>query len=47
MKDNTIFEKEINLQESTDVGMYYCGKRVKSLNHTYGPQIRFCYMFSS
>jgi len=45
MKDNTIFEKEINLQESTDVGMYYCGKRVKSLNHTYGPQIRFCYMF--
>ena len=45
MKDNTIFEKESNFQESTDIGMYYCGKRVKSINHIYGPQIRFCYMF--
>lgn len=45
MKDITVFEKESNLHESTDVGMYYCGKRVRSLNHTYGPQIRICYMF--
>lgn len=26
MKDITVFEKESNLHESTDVGMYYCGK---------------------
>ncbi len=45
MKDTTIFEKESNLHESTDIGMYYCGKRVKSLNHTYGPRIRIRYMF--
>ena len=45
MKDITIFEKESNLHESTDLGMYYCGKRIKSLNHTYGPRIRICYMF--
>ena len=45
MKDSTVFEKGSNLHENTDIGMYYCGKRVRSINHTYGPRIVQCYMF--
>ena len=45
MKDISILEKKSNLHENTDIGMYYCGKRVRTLNHTYGPRIRQCYMF--
>lgn len=45
MKDTTLFQKHSDLHESTDVGMYYCGKRVNTQNHTYGPEIRKYYMF--
>ena len=45
MKDNTIFERQINVFTDVKIGMYYCGKRVRSINHTYGPRIGQCYMF--
>ena len=45
MKDNTIFERQINVFTDAKIGMYYCGKRVESLCHSYGPQIRNHYLF--
>ena len=45
MKDTTLFEKHSVLQESAEIGMYYCGKRVNTLHHVYGPAIRNCYLF--
>lgn len=43
--DNTLFQKACDLYESTDIGMYYCGKRINTPNHTYGPEIRNHYLF--
>ncbi len=39
--------KEIltELYSSDDLGMYYCGKRVETPNHIYGPEIRTHYLF--
>ena len=43
--DNTLFQKACDLYENTDIGMYYCGKRINTLNHVYGPEIRNYYLF--
>lgn len=45
MNDKTMFEATADLYFNKDVGMYYCGKRVKSINHVYGPEIRNHYLF--
>ena len=45
MKDITSFETSSDLYENADIGMYYCGKRLETLNHTYGPAIRNYYLF--
>ncbi len=39
--------KEIltELYSNEDLGMYYCGKRVETPNHIYGPEIRTHYLF--
>jgi len=39
MEDNTLFEK-VSEGFFSDIGMYYCGKRIGTKNHTYGPEIR-------
>lgn len=43
--DNTMQQCfcEINLKK--DMGMYYCGKRINTPNHSYGPEIRNHYLF--
>ena len=45
MKDTTLFELGSDLYDDNDLGMYYCGKRVKTINHSYGPEIRNYYLF--
>ena len=45
MIDTTLFQKESDLHQSSDIGMYYCGKRIDSINHSYGPEIRNYYLF--
>ena len=39
MQDLTMFEKHTEIF-SSDLGMYYCGQRIKTKNHQYGPEIR-------
>ena len=39
MPDHTLFEKHTE-GFSSDIGMYYCGKRVGTKHHVYGPEIR-------
>ena len=43
--DNTLFQEACDLYESTDIGMYYCGKRINTPHHVYGPEIRNYYLF--
>lgn len=38
--DNTCFENTFNYSLFKDLNMYYCGKRIKSVNHSYGPEVR-------
>lgn len=45
MKDSTMFEKLSEIHFKNDIGMYYCGKRLETPNHTYGPEIRNHYLF--
>ena len=45
MKDTTLFQLGSDLYDNNDLGMYYCGKRVKTMNHSYGPEIRNYYLF--
>ena len=45
MKDTTLFQFSSDLHDYSNLGMYYCGKRVKTLNHSYGPEIRNYYLF--
>ena len=45
MKDPTLYEKESDLHEKVDIGMYYCGKRIHTIAHEYGPEIRNYYLF--
>ncbi len=39
MSDATLFEKHTEIFNE-DIGMYYCGKRIGTKNHIYGPEIR-------
>jgi len=39
MSDTTLFEKHTEIFNG-DIGMYYCGKRIGTKNHIYGPEIR-------
>ena len=43
--DNTLFQKACDIYENADIGMYYCGKRINTPNHVYGPEIRNYYLF--
>jgi len=45
MNDKTMFEQLTELHTKSDIGMYYCGKRINTLNHVYGPEIRSHYLF--
>ena len=45
MEDTTLFQRESDLYKNSDIGMYYCGKRINTLNHVYGPEIRNYYLF--
>ena len=44
MNDSTLFQISSDLHLITDVGMYNCGKRIKTQNHVYGPEIRNYYL---
>lgn len=45
MKDSTLFETKTDIYCNTDIGIYYCGKRIDTKNHTYGPAIKNHYLF--
>ena len=45
MKDTTLFQTESDLYQRSDIGMYYCGKRILTRNHVYGPEIRNHFLF--
>ena len=45
MNDKTLFEQHTELYSKSDIGMYYCGKRINTHNHRYGPEIRSHYLF--
>lgn len=45
MKDKTMLERLTELHFKNEIGMYYCGKRIETPNHTYGPEIRNHYLF--
>lgn len=45
MSDPTLFQISTHLYTNTDLGMYYCGKRINTKNHSYGPEIRKHYLF--
>ena len=44
MQDKTLFEHKNHIHTDADIGIYYCGKRVNTLNHVYGPKIRDHYL---
>ena len=44
MRDTTLFEKHSAVFDS-DIGLYYSGKRIKTKNHVYGPEIRMHFLF--
>ena len=43
--DKTMHEKTSYLHQKNDIGIYYCGKRENTENHTYGPEIRNHWLF--
>ena len=45
MKETTMFERLTDLHLKNEIGMYYCGKRIETPDHTYGPEIRSHYLF--
>lgn len=45
MKDLTLFEINTHTEIKSDFGLYYCGKRINTQNHIYGPEIRKHYLF--
>jgi YesN/AraC family two-component response regulator len=45
MNDLTMFERHTQLHFQTEIGMYYCGKRINTPNHEYGPLIKDHYLF--
>lgn len=42
--DPTAFENIFSFPDIKDIGIYYCGKRVGTKNHSYGPEIRSHYL---
>ena len=44
MEDPTIMEHFTEVHFQSDLGMYYCGKRIRTPNHTYGPLIKQHYL---
>ncbi len=40
MKSERIFTEKITSKDDLDIGIYFCGKREKTQNHVYGPEIR-------
>lgn len=44
MKDPTLRERKNSLHFRNEIGMYYCGKRVNTKHHSYGPEIRNHYL---
>lgn len=38
--DETCFENVFSYPGLNDLNMYYCGKRIKTPNHSYGPEVR-------
>ena len=38
--DPTCFENTFSFPPSRELNMYYCGKRILSPNHSYGPEVR-------
>lgn len=45
MNDPTMFQCFSEIKINNDLGMYYCGKRINTVNHIYGPEIRNHYQF--
>lgn len=45
MNDKTLFETPVSAHAKKDLGIYYCGKRIQTKNHVYGPEIRHHYLF--
>lgn len=45
MNDPTLQEYFYEANLKNDIGMYYCGKRINTENHIYGPEIRNHYLF--
>lgn len=45
MTDPTMREYFFEANLKNDIGMYYCGKRINTANHTYGPEIQNHYLF--
>lgn len=43
MGDPTLFERHSD-SFTTNIGLYYCGKRIETKNHVYGPEIRSHYL---
>ncbi len=37
-------ENRFNFTAPSELNMYYCGRRIKTLNHSYGPEIREHYL---
>lgn len=38
--DPTCYENTFSYPFSRELNMYYCGKRISTLNHSYGPEVR-------
>ncbi len=38
--ETTLFEKHSDVCADNGIGMYYCGRRIGTQNHVYGPEIR-------
>ena len=45
MGDHRVLERPTELHFHDDMGMYYCGKRLETSGHVYGPEIRSHYLF--
>ena len=43
--DKTLHERISAFHQQNDFGIYYCGKRERTKNHEYGPEIRSHYLF--
>lgn len=44
MKDTTLYEHQSHVHIGEDIGIYYCGKRIKTVGHSYGPKTRDHYL---